>query len=169
MAEHSLYTQQFAAFDGKSPAEILQELQDREEIRELISKYAHRVAHGITTSDLYVEDGTFIVRFPGRPVSETKGRDAIEALSASFDSGTRTRENPLPMIHNHVLKIRGDEAEGTCSNELRMSENGKSMIGSGYYRDRYRRENGRWWFVTRDMHFIHWVPIQQGWAKSEAG
>jgi hypothetical protein len=47
-----------------------------------------------------------------------------------------------------------------------MTENGKSMIGSGYYLDQMRRENGRWRFVVRDMHFIHWVPIQEGWAAS---
>ena len=50
-------------------------------------------------------------------------------------------------------------------NARRMTENGKSMIGSGYYLDQMRRENGRWRFVVRDMHFIHWVPIQEGWAS----
>jgi hypothetical protein len=69
------------------------------------------------------------------------------------------------MIHNHVISISGDEAIGVCSNELRMTENGRSMIGSGYYQDSYRRENGRWKFVLRDMTFIHWVPIQEGWAR----
>jgi hypothetical protein len=70
------------------------------------------------------------------------------------------------MIHNHLVRISGDEAVGICSNELRMTQDGKSMIGSGFYEDRLRRENGHWRFVVRDMTFIHWVPIQQGWAKA---
>ena len=71
----------------------------------------------------------------------------------------------LPMIHNYILSIDGDEATGTCSNELRIVENGKSMIASGVYQDRLRRENGRWRFAKREITFFHWAPIQEGWAK----
>jgi hypothetical protein len=48
------------------------------------------------------------------------------------------------MIHNYLLAISGDGANGMCSNELRVTENGRSIIASGYYQDKLRRENGRW-------------------------
>ena len=71
----------------------------------------------------------------------------------------------MPMIHNHLISIQGDEGTGINSNELRISEDGNSIIASGFYEDRYRRVNGRWRFVVRKITFFHWVPIQQGWAR----
>jgi ketosteroid isomerase-like protein len=158
-----LYTQDFNAFQNKTLEQKVQELADREEIRELIANYAHRTAHGVSQADLYTDDGVFIVRFPGRAPSITRGREALRKAYAQPKPPT----NPaLPMIHNELIVITGDEARGLCSNELRWSENGKSMIGSGYYQDRFRRENGHWKFVERDMTFIHWVPLQEGWTTT---
>jgi hypothetical protein len=157
-----LYTKEFNAFRDKTLEQKVQELADREEIRELIARYAHRVAHGVSTADLFTDDGVFIVRFPGRAPSIARGREAITKAPSKV---TPHPDHPLPMIHNELIVITGDEAQGLCSNELRWSENGKSMIGSGYYEDRYRRENGRWRFVERDMTFIHWVPLQKGWVE----
>jgi hypothetical protein len=156
-----LYTREFTAFRNKTLEQRVQELADREEIRELIASYAHRTAHGVSQADLFTDDGVFIVRFPGRAPSIARGRAALISAYAKAKAWT---DQPLPMIHNELIVIAGNEAQALSSNELRWSENGKSMIGSGYYQDRLRRENGRWRFVERDMTFIHWVPIQQGWT-----
>ena len=159
-----LYKRQFSAFQNKTLEQKIQELTDREEIRELISRYAHCVAHGVSVADLFTDDGVFIVRIPGRPVQERRGR---EQLVKNFANLEVVSDHPLPMIHNYLLAISGDGANGMCSNELRLTENGQSIVASGYYQDKLRRENGRWKFVVRDATFIHWVPIQQGWASSE--
>lgn len=72
----------------------------------------------------------------------------------------------MPMIHNHLIEIDGDEARAICSIELRVgAQGGESIIASGYYRDQLRREQGIWKFVERDVTFFHWVPIQEGWTK----
>jgi len=157
-----LYEGRRDGFLKKTAAQRQQELIDREELRELTAIYAHRVAQGVSIADLYTDDAVFIVNYPNRPKTETRGRAALDKLFTETAERTIT---PLPMIHNHIVEIHGDNASGICSNELRMVENGKSMIGSGYYLDQMRRENGRWRFVVRDMHFIHWVPIQEGWAS----
>jgi hypothetical protein len=156
-----LYKRQFSAFQNKTLEQKIQELADREEIRELISRYAHCVAHGVSVADMFTDDGAFILRIPGRPAQETRGRDQLVKHLAPTGS-----VHPLPMIHNYLLAISGDGATGMCSNELRITENGQSIIASGYYQDKLRRENGRWKFVVRDAIFIHWVPIQRGWASS---
>jgi hypothetical protein len=156
----------FEAFEGKSLEEKVQELCDREELRELIARYAHRVAQGVSVADMFCDDGAFIVRYPGKPPSVSRGR---AELNATFANVRNAGGNPLPMIHNYVLRISRDEAVGVCSNELRWSANGESMIGSGYYQDRFRREAGRWKFVERDMTFIHWVPLAEGWAQQAPG
>ena len=160
----ALYEGHSTGFEGKTAAQTIQELVDREQIRELIARYAQRVAHGLSNADLFTEDGVFVTRYPDGKVSESRGRAAI---ARRWGGPPAANADPsLPMIHNNIVRINGDEATGICSNELRMTENGKSMIGSGYYLDQMRRENGRWRFVVRDMHFIHWVPIQEGWASS---
>jgi hypothetical protein len=157
-----LYSREFVAFRNKTLEQKVQELTDREEIRELIARYAHRVAHGESNADLFTDDGVFITRIPGRPV-QNLGHEKIIKLYK--EAGSRP-DHPLPMIHNYLISISGDEATGLCSNELRITENGQSIIASGYYEDRYRRESGRWKFAVRDATFFHWVPIQDGWAKS---
>ena len=157
-----LYEGRRDGFLNKTPAQRMQEMIDREELRELTAIYAHRVAQGVSIADLYTDDAVFIVNYPNRPKTETRGRAALNKL---FEETAHRTVTPLPMIPNHVVEVHGDNATGICSNELRMTENGKSMIGSGYYLDQMRRVNGHWRFVVRDMHFIHWVPIQEGWAS----
>jgi hypothetical protein len=157
-----LYIREFSAFRNRTLAQKVQELTDREEIRELIARYAHRVAHGESNADLFTDDGVFIVRIPGRPVQETSGREKIDKL---YKEAASRPGHSLPMIHNYLISISDDAATGLCSNELRTTENERSIIASGYYEDTYRRENGHWKFSMRDASFFHWTPIQDGWAE----
>ena len=159
-----LYSREFMAFRNRTLEQKVQELADREEIRELIARYAHRVAHGESNAELFTDDGVFIVRIPGRPVQETSGREKIDKLYK--EAGSHPGHS-LPMIHNYLLSISDNEATGLCSNELRTTENGRSIIASGYYEDTYRRESGHWKFAIRDASFFHWTPIQDGWAESK--
>lgn len=157
-----LYIGRHDAFAGKSLEAKIQELADREEIRELVATYAHRMAHGPAAADLFTDDGAYINRGTAEvPPNEVRGR---AALDRHFGDRTAWAERPLPMIHNHLISIDGDEAKGFCSVEIRLAANGRSIIASGYYKDRYRREHGRWKFTERDCSFFHWVPLQQGWA-----
>jgi ketosteroid isomerase-like protein len=162
-ADKPLYDTAFDAFDRKSLEHKVQELADREEIRELINRYAHRVAHGAMVADLFTDDGAFRTHIPGQAVEEVKGRTDLEKYyQAVVNDGPGYT---MPMIHNNLIEISGKDASGLCSIELRTSRNGKSMIGSGYYEDKYRKENGRWKFAVRDAYMFHWVSIQDGWAK----
>ena len=158
-----LYLSEGQAFRGKSPEEKLQELVDREELRELIAAYAQRVAQGVAIAELFTDDGVFLHRNRGEVVTEVRGREMLDHWFG--EDRPAGAEHPLPMIHNYLFEIDGDEARGVNANELRITENGKSIIASGYYHDRYRRVDGRWRFVERRIDFAHWVPIQQGWAK----
>jgi hypothetical protein len=163
MTGEPLYKQDLDSFSNKTLEQKVQELVDREEIRELISIYAHRVAHGASLADLFTEDGVWTIRrAPDGPIEEVSG---MKALKEHFQERPPEAEHPMPMIHNYILSIHGDDAAGINSNELRISENGESIIASGYYEDRYRRENGRWKFARRDTTFFHWTPVQRGWAK----
>ena len=155
-----LHLQDFKAFDGKSAEAKLQEIADREEIRELVSRYAHGIAQRAQVAGLFTEDGIFIQRIPGQPPEQHQGRAALVPMYEKVAATV----GPLPMIHNHIVDIQGDGATGLCSIELRMSANGQSMIASGYYEDVYRRVDGRWRFAKRDASIFHLCTLQEGWA-----
>jgi len=155
-----LYEKDFDAFDNKTSEQKLQEFADREEIRALVSRYALGIARNFPVYELFTDDAVFIDRIPGREVREFTSKAALRAMYDGVLRGTP----PLPMIHNHIIDINGDEATGLCSIEIRWVEDGESVISSGYYEDEYRRVNGRWMFAKRDVHFFHWCPLKQGWA-----
>jgi len=138
------------------PLELLvRELADREEIRDLIATYAHRVAHNLSPADLFADDGAYIHRRTLDAEPEvTRGRAALEALYAPRPNSVGSA---TPMIHNSLVSIDGDEARGVCSIELRIWGSNQ-IIASGFYRDRFRRENGYWRFVERDNSFFQWGP-----------
>ena len=149
----------------KTLEQQVQELADREEIKELTARYAHGVARGegAKVAELFTDDGVFINRLPDQPPTEVRGRAALQKFYATIK-----RNTALPCIHNHLITLAGDEASGTCSIEVRITTKQQSMIGSGYYEDRFRRENGHWKFAERHCTFFHFVPLLQGWAEAVA-
>ena len=42
---------------------------------------------------------------------------------------------------------------------------GRSLIGSGYYDDRYVRVDGEWKFRSRKLTLCYLVPLTEGWAE----
>jgi uncharacterized protein (TIGR02246 family) len=150
----------------KTLEQQVQELADREEIKELTARYAHGVARGegAKVAELFTDDGVFINEIPNAPQTVVRGREALQKFY-----GNIKRNYALPCIHNHLISLAGDEATGTCSIEVRITQKQQSMIGSGYYEDRFRRENGRWKFVERHCTFFHFVPLLQGWTEALSG
>jgi hypothetical protein len=152
----------FEGFKGKTLESHVQELMDREEIRELINRYAQRVSRGINMADMFVEDGSFLVHTVGFPDYEAKGRAEIEkSFGAVISKPTRN----MPCIHNHLVQVNGDEALATSFIELQLSDDkrdeGRIFAGSGYYEDKLRRVNGRWMFVQREAFVVIVGPAQK--------
>ena len=146
----------------KTLEQQVREIADREEIKELTAKYAHWVAlgEGAKVAQLFTDEGVFINEVMGeKPNITVRGRKQLDEFYPSLKRGMA-----LPCIHNHIIEIDGDQAKGTCTIEVRISQNGQSVIGSGYYDDFYRRENGHWKFVERNSFFYHMVPLSKGWA-----
>lgn len=147
------------ALAAKPHEALVRELADREEIRELIATYAQRVTHGLSVANLFTDDGAYIHRRSRDAQPEVhRGR---EALDAHYVARPGTEGTATPMIHNQILRVGGDEAHGLCSIELRLWQGGTSMMASGYYQDRFRREDGCWKFVERDVTFFHWAAPEQ--------
>lgn len=138
----------------------LRDLADLEAIRDLVRRYAHYVWQNEleALADLFAEDGSMD---PGtRP--PIVGR---AALLAGFREMLTAGSTFLPFIQQHVVDLDGDTARGTCYIDLRAEVNGESMIGAGWYDDRYVRTADGWRFQTRKITLRFFAPLHDGWAK----
>ena len=162
-AGQPLYAGRIDDFRGKSLEQKIQILTDREEIRDLIAIYAHRAAHRQSMADLFANDGAFISLPDAKaPPMEVRGRAALDKF---FNGLGSQPQQPLPMIHNFLISVQGDEARALSSIEVRIVTNGQVVDGSGYYQDRFRRENGGWKFVERDCTFFTMIAQPAAAAK----
>lgn len=139
--------------------EDIRRLTDLEAIRDLARRYAHCVWLGdaVAAADLFVEDC----------VMDTGSQDPIhgrQALIAVYRSAFG-QSLFQPFVHNHVIELGGDQATGVCYLDLRAVIDGRSMIGSGYYRDCYVRGQDSWKFKSRRLTMAYLVPLAEGWAS----
>ena len=143
--------------------ETLKRLADLEEIRDLPRRYAHSVWQKDTEAAvaLFAADGTMDAG-DGKPIG------GHEALREGYERMLAAGELQ-PFVHNHVIELNGDEASGTVYLDLRATMGGTAMIGSGYYDDRYVREQGRWRFKSRVLTLRFFVPLDEGWAGAGQG
>ena len=146
----------------KSTDQLLQEMLDREAIRDLPILYCHHVWKSDVKGmvDLFTEDGSICIN--DGTIPDTKGR---ENLITMYEKALNDLA-PRPFIHNHVVNLEGpDKASGTCYVEIRGITDGKSIIGAGYYDDEYRKVDGEWKFLSRDVNMYYMVPLETGWAE----
>ena len=131
---------------ARTTEELLQDLLDREAIRDLPKRYCHYV----WTNDveamlgLFTADGVLSTRGgPGEP-QEIRG-PALRDFYAGLD-----RFRPRPYIHNHVVELLGGgRAKGTCYVELRRETREMAWVGTGFYDDDYVKQAGVWKFEAR--------------------
>ena len=146
-----------------APDSMLRELADREAIRDLARRYAHYVWQKKIAAavDLFSEDGEM----------DTGEAPPLRGHAALLEAYQRMLGDARfqPFVHNHVIDLAGDEASGICYLDLRAVQEGRSMIGSGYYEDRYRRVAGEWKFQSRKLQMDWLVPLDEGWVAAKGG
>jgi ketosteroid isomerase-like protein len=139
-------------------ARTVRELADKEAIRDLARLYAHHVWHHDADSitNLFTEDGRM----------DTSLEPPIQGRQALAEAFQRLIGNAdfQPFVHNHVIELNGNEASGTCYVDLRAIQDGKSMIGSGFYHDSYVCIDGSWKFRSRSLELRFFVPLEDGWV-----
>jgi ketosteroid isomerase-like protein len=137
----------------------VRELADKEAIRDLARRYAHCIwrkdVEGAVS--LFADDGEMDTG--DRPPA--RGKAALLEAYRTMITGPEFQ----PFVHNHVIELHGNTATGTCYLDLRATIEGKSMIGSGYYGDRYVRHDGVWRFAARKLTLCYFVPLSEGWAE----
>lgn len=141
--------------------DLVQELWDREKIKELTYEYglAIEAQDAERMASLFIEDGSVDFSSLGRGV--ISGREALKEFYCSTW--------PLkvkPFFTNHVIRIQGHHATGTCSLENRATRGDQSLIGAGRLYDEYEKVNGEWKFKSRRVEMFYFVPLSEGWAKA---
>ena len=126
------------------------ELVAREEIRELVARYAHCADSGRFEEmvGLFAEDG----------VLEIVDRDALHGRQAILDflvtTATRLRDSAAPRsIRHHVASLRIEVSRSgeatSASYFLVVGDHGPDHWGRD--RDRYAQRDGRWLFARREV------------------
>ncbi len=132
---------------AKSTEQLLAELADREAIRELPRLYCHylwtRDPHSM--ANLFTEDATICIQ--GMEDYAISGRDKL----AKVFQRVNARYSSLPFIHNHIIELEGPGRANGYAYEILESE-GSKYLAAGYYRDEYRKVDGRWKFHYRKIH-----------------
>jgi hypothetical protein len=131
----------------KSTEELVQDMLDREAIRDLPVRYCHYVWTNDVEAMLgiFTLDGILSTIGDDNQERETKGQDALRRFYTNLD-----QFKPRPYIHNHVLELLGGgKAKGTCYVELRAVTRDMEWVGTGYYHDEYVKDGGAWKFKAR--------------------
>lgn len=143
---------------AKSTETLMQEVIDREAIRNLPLQYCHCVWQKDMEGygNLFTEDGSFGTNDPTLP--RAQGRENLKAMIGSqFDT-----LKPRPFIHNHVIELLGpDKAKGTCYVEVRLLRDGKKWLMTGWYNDEYAKVNGEWKFKSREITTDSFGPVSE--------
>ena len=137
----------------------LQEMLDREAIRDLVNRYFVAVwqQDADAVANLFAEDGEFCfsgiaVGEDGRPIATPddqtqtfKGRAKLNEVYKLALAEMR----PLPFGHNHVVDLLGpDRAHGHLVMEMRGAKDFE-LMGIVTYEDQYAKIDGRWLFTRR--------------------
>jgi alkyl sulfatase BDS1-like metallo-beta-lactamase superfamily hydrolase len=147
---------------AKSREQLLDEMVDREAIRDLAVRYCDYIWKDDVDAvgALFTANGTFIKNPPPGitlAAQETHGRKAIVDMLAAGLKGMK----PRPYIHNHAIQLHGNgRATGTVYVELRSPAVNWEWIGTGYYDDVYENIEGEWRFQSRKINLVSFKPPQ---------
>jgi uncharacterized protein (TIGR02246 family) len=144
-------------------AEAIQEMLDREAIRDLARRYAHYVwqRNASAVAELFTEDGVMVT--PDLPTL-TGPEEIVESYEKIFSA-----MDLYPFVHNHVVDLDGETATGTCYLDLRSRSDEHHIMAAGYYEDRYRRVDGEWLIAGRDLTMVSFFPIRERRSASVTG
>ncbi|HLX37466.1 MAG TPA: nuclear transport factor 2 family protein [Candidatus Binataceae bacterium] len=148
------------------------ELYDREALRDLRFRYHECINEAQTAGipALFSEDGELEFGHLGR----AKGREQIQKFfggigraRTSDASNLRGLYRVRQFIHNHVVKINGDRAEGYAYLEAKPVYNGESYVVAARYNDEYVKRDGQWLFSKMSLTPFFMVPLKEGWAGDD--
>ena len=123
---------------------------DREQIRELYSRYAFTIDHGPYEDwvKCFTTDGVFESPRLGRH----EGQDALRKFTVMYKNSTGDA-HVRHMMTNVTFRVEGDRAMGGCYLTYYHVKSGKATLEAlGRYQDELRKVNGEWLFQYRRVY-----------------
>lgn len=143
-----------------STATHLQDLLDREHIRQLLHQYCWAVDRGTLEEvmALFHEECNLSL-VPG---TRYTGREATHKWYSVY---MQNRMEVLRhLIHNQVITVNGDTATSKSYFDAVGDLKGESITVAGFYEDTLLRVNGEWKFTEKIIKLDFLVPLQEGWG-----
>jgi SnoaL-like domain len=150
----------------------VQELRDREAIRDLRYRYHEYINEGkfAEIPSLFTADGELDFAHLGT----ASGRDSIASFFGALNRQPTDGKTDRPritwvkqFIHNHTIKLDGDRGEGFSYLEAKPIYNGEAFLVAARYDDLYVRQNGEWKFKKMSLVPYFMVPLKEGWAQAD--
>src|SRR5215813_1031630 len=149
------------------------ELTEREAIRDLRFRYHVCIneARMAEIPDLFTEDGELEFGHLGN----AKGHEQIKKFFGGL-AGDRASQPGQPrrglyrvkqFIHNHMINLHGDTADGFAYLEAKPVYNGESYVVAARYDDEYVKRDGHWKFSRMSLKPYFMVPLKEGWAGDD--
>ena len=156
-------------------ADAVQRLLDKDDIRELVALYVHRmlVSDWRGMADLFTEDGVLDYSQALAFVRLARAARARDPHTTLIYRGRAAIASYLPITEqlnvrafftNHVISVTGDTAVCISTFDNRLVQHGESVLGAGRMSDELRRVGGRWLFSYRRQELFFITGLAQGWA-----
>ena len=147
----------------------LDRLESKDAIREMATAYAIACdEHDMPRlTSLFTEDACFDAP-NGAMVAQGK-----QAIVTMFENTFKIRGPAYHWTHDITVKMddnNPDKATGLVLSHAETTPNGVVSIAAMRYVDEYRREQGKWLFAKRVIHFLYYVPAAEytrGLAEQE--
>jgi hypothetical protein len=131
-------------------------LDDRRAIEELRSTYGWHAARGDAkgVASCFTEDCLY-----EGPAGGPGKRDTVRTRAALAEYlGARLKPaNQIPFLYNHIIKVTGDTAEGTCAIKPHVKVGEKDMVG--FYVEKMRKVDGQW--LLHERKFFLYQPYSE--------
>lgn len=133
----------------------VEQLADIAALRRVVDEYALAVdgRDAEAFADLFVDDATLAIYEYGadEPALTYDGRERLLGVTNLL----RTFSTTMHVMANHVCDVDGDDATGRvyalCHHLTEGDGGAQDTLMLLHYRDRYRRIDGRWRIVRRDV------------------
>ena len=146
---------------AESPDLRMQELLDREQIREVVHRYCWAVDRGTLEEvmDFFHDDPCELVLVPGK---RHVGKAAVRKW---YDVYIQNRMEVLRhLIHNQIVTVAGDTAVSKSYFDAVGDLKGEAITVAGFYEDTLLRVGGGWKFTGKVIRLDFLVPLHEGWG-----